>query len=509
MERDALYLRKSRIDEELELKIGEGKTLEKHKKALLKFAKEKELNIVKIYEEVASGESLIHRPKMLELLSDIEQNMFDGVIVMDKERLGRGDMQEQGLILNTFKKSNTKIITPNKTYDLNNEFDEEYSEFEAFMSRREYKMINRRMQGGRIRSVKEGNYIATRPPYGYLLDEYKNVRTLKPHPIQADIVKTIFDMYVNKGYGCGQIAEQLNLLNYPSYTGKKWGNSVISSIIKNPVYIGKVVWKKKCIKKSTTPGKKKDTYTRSKDQWIIESGKHPPLIDTALFDRAQTIVNNKYHVPYQLVNGLQNPFAGLIICKKCGAKMVKRPYTHGGDHLVCTKCDNKSSRFIHVEDKILFRLEKWLQEYKMELTGVQKNNINDEVLKYESAIISIKKELDELYTQRLRVHDLLEKGVYTTDMFLERLKLITDKIEQTSFNLSKVTAVLEKVKQKENENESLIPNVENILKTYYDIPDPETKNKLLKGIIEKIEYLKEKDQKNDDFTIIVYLKARF
>ncbi|MFH5796928.1 recombinase family protein, partial [Clostridium perfringens] len=78
-----------------------------------------------------------------------------------------GNMQDQGLILETLKKSKTKIITPRKTYDLTNEFDEEYSEFEAFMARKELKLITRRMQRGRIKSVEEGKFIASKPPYGY------------------------------------------------------------------------------------------------------------------------------------------------------------------------------------------------------------------------------------------------------------------------------------------------------------------------------------------------------
>ena len=54
---------------------------------------------------------------MIELLSEVEKGMYDAVLVMDIDRLGRGNMQDQGLILSTFKKSNTKIITPRKVYD--------------------------------------------------------------------------------------------------------------------------------------------------------------------------------------------------------------------------------------------------------------------------------------------------------------------------------------------------------------------------------------------------------
>lgn len=80
-----LYLRKSRQDEE----SGEIETLSKHRNFLFKFAKERELNIVKIYEEIVSGESILHRPEMIKLLADIESKEYSGVIVMDIDRLGR------------------------------------------------------------------------------------------------------------------------------------------------------------------------------------------------------------------------------------------------------------------------------------------------------------------------------------------------------------------------------------------------------------------------------------
>lgn len=86
---------------------------------------------------------------------------------MEVERLARGDTIDQGIVAQTFKFSDTKIITPIKTYNPNNEFDEEYFEFGLFMSRREYKTINRRLQRGRMASVKDGKYVANKAPYGY------------------------------------------------------------------------------------------------------------------------------------------------------------------------------------------------------------------------------------------------------------------------------------------------------------------------------------------------------
>ena len=61
----AIYLRKSRADEEAERK-GEYETLSRHRSTLLKVAKDKNLDIVEIKEELVSGESISYRPKMLE-----------------------------------------------------------------------------------------------------------------------------------------------------------------------------------------------------------------------------------------------------------------------------------------------------------------------------------------------------------------------------------------------------------------------------------------------------------
>ena len=91
-----IYLRKSRSDEEAE-KQCEFETLSRHRSTLLKVAKEQNLNIVEIKEELVSGESIAYRPKMLELLEEVKNGFYDSVLVMDIDRLGRGNMQDQGL----------------------------------------------------------------------------------------------------------------------------------------------------------------------------------------------------------------------------------------------------------------------------------------------------------------------------------------------------------------------------------------------------------------------------
>lgn len=508
MERICIYLRKSRADEEAE-KRGEGETLAKHRKALLRVAKDRGLNIIKIREEIVSGESLMHRPEMLELLKDVESKQYDAVLCMDVDRLGRGNMQEQGLILETFKKANTKIITPRKIYDLHDEFDEEYSEFEAFMARKELKIINRRLQSGRIRSIEEGNYISPLPPYGYEIYYTDKARTLKPHPEQADIVKMIFDLYISHGLGCNKIANKLNELCYKTYKGKDWSGSSVLTIIKNIVYTGKVSWKKKEIKKSTNPNKVKDTRQRPKSEWIIADGKHEALISMETYQRAQEILSKKYHVPYQLENGITNPLAGIIKCKKCGTSMVLRPYKEKDDQLMCyAHCGNKSSKLKYVEHQLIAALNEWLEKYKAQYDTRKQTekDINTLLSLHKKVLTQFEKELVELEKQKGNLHDLLERGIYDVDTYLERSQSLAERIENTKASIVKAKVEVEVELKRHKAKNDMIPKIEKVLDVYSRTTDPAKKNLLLKSILDYAAYSKEKSQRNDQFTLVLHTK---
>ncbi|MFD1136778.1 recombinase family protein [Paenibacillus urinalis] len=504
MERVAMYLRKSRADLEAEAR-GEGETLAKHKKALMRTAKTLGLNIIKIREEIVSGESLLHRPEMNELLREVERKEYDAVLVMDVDRLGRGNMQEQGLILETFRTASTKIVTPRKTYDLNDEFDEEYSEFEAFMARKELKIINRRLQGGRVRSVEEGNYIGTRPPYGYDVVKEGKSRYLVPNEEQSKVVKMIFDWYTNddpeKRLGSDKISNELNMLGFKTYTGMSWKSSSVLTIIKNPVYIGLIQWKKKETKKTATG---RVVKTRDEKDIITAKGKHVPLVSEELFKKAQEILKGKYHVPYQLENGLINPLAGIMRCAKCGYSMVYRPYTGQPGHLICynKECDCRSSRFTFVEDAVMNGLEEWLKEYKIHWSKHKREFDNSSAVELKQiAYDSLLKEAAELEKQKNRLHDFLERGIYDEDIYLERSQSLAERMKETSAAIDRTMIELEQEKNRVDAQQNIIPTIQNVIKLYRKTKDPAKKNALLKSILVRVEYKKERHQRNDDFEL--------
>jgi site-specific DNA recombinase len=498
----AIYLRKSRADEEKERYLGQGETLSIHRKELLTVAKIKNLQIVKIYEELESGESLLRRPAMLELLKEVEDNKYDAILCMDLQRLGRGDLEEQGMILKAFKKSKTLIITPDKVYDLNNEFDEEYSEFEAFMGRKEYKMINKRLQRGVIHSVKEGNYNGTYPPYGYDIIQDKKSRTLAPNA-QADTIKMIFNWYANERVGGQIIADRLNNLGIKTNKGNRWSSNAIAAIIKNPLYIGKITWRK--VIGRYTANKKKATKKRPEEEWIVVDGKHDPIIDVDTFKTANDFLKTHIKSPLKPKQSLINSLAGIVVCGVCGYKMEYRPYTTVPyPYLICRqKCGNKSSRYEYIEAAILKELKILLDRYKTEAEQEHISKMSTVADGLLSNLSALKRETAELYKQKDNLHDLLERGIYTTEVFLERSRIIAGKLDVAEEAILLTKNQLELEYKKQNEVVNVIPKLENVLSSYESLPTPDHKNMALKSIIEKVIYKKAKDQKNDNFEICI------
>lgn len=509
-----MYLRKSRADLEAEAR-GEGETLKRHEMILLELAKKMNITISKIYKEIVSGETIAARPVMQQLLSDIEKGMWEGVFVVEIERLARGDTIDQGIVAQAFKYTNTKIITPMKIYDPSNEFDEEYFEFGLFMSRREYKTINRRLQQGRIQSIKEGKYVGNVAPYGYKRKKLENQKgyTLEPLEEEAKIVKLIYKWYTGANrIGVSIIANKLNEMKIPTRKGGDWTTSTIRGILSNPVYIGKIKWNSRPQKKKIIDGEiKKERPRANKEEWILVDGLHKPIIDEETYNLAQEYLDKNPSVPVPTRHKVKNPLAGLIICGVCGRRMKRRPYSNGQpSSLMCDgpTCTNVSSPLNLVEKYLLQTLEDWLKVQKLNIKKQEASNLETDII--EQSIKEINNELEILNKQLNSLYDLLEQGVYSIDIFIQRSKILNDKINVLRENKEKLEDRLNDILIIKENEKAIIPKVEKVLETYNRLEDPKEKNDLLKEVIDKVIYTKKEggrwSGKIDSFTLDLYPK---
>ena len=455
----ALYLRKSR-EEENETK---EETLARHEKMLYDYCKRNSLHIVAVYKEVVSGENIANRPEMQRLLEDVDAGLYSGVVCVEIERLSRGNQIDQCEILEVFKSSKTKIYTLQKVYDLSNEdIDEEYFEFSLFMSRREYKIIRRRMTRGRTQAMKEGYFIGSVTPYGFTKQKQGKGFVLIPDEKEADVVKYIFEKYAS-GESILGICRGLNDRGITSRKGVKWGDSSIKQILTNPTYIGKVnSWK----------------------NGNYYEGKHEGIISEDIYNAVQEL-REKNAPKVKKDKPLRNPFAGLLFCGCCGKAMRRCPNNKNSYVYRCIThgCKNRRTVTHRIEKEILDALKVELKEFNYLLDNYE-DELKTKRQERDDEIAELNKSIEKQEKALNVACEMLENGTYTIELFKSRTTIIEGKLKTYKERLAELQSL--EIKEDERANKAL-PILTKVIDNY-DKLDIIEKNNLLKRIIKRIEY---------------------
>ena len=503
MDKYAIYLRKSRADVEAE-KLGEGETLARHKKILTELAARKGLYVETIYQEIVSGETIAARPEIQKLINECYSGKYRGIIIIDVDRLSRGNQGDMQTIMDCLKFSNNRdgllVVTPTKTYDVaHNPDDEEYMEFVLFMSRREYKTIQKRLDRGRKQAVVEGNFMGAYRPYGYDIVKTKTARTLTPNPDEAPIVKNIFEWKVYKNMTPGQMARKLTSLSVPTYDGsQEWSIATIKTILQNPTYCGKVRWNDRMTIKSMVDGKIVSSRPRSThtQHYMEYEGKHPGIVTEELFKEAQ---KGFYSDKTRSDHELRNPLSGMLVCQKCGYALVYNAGKLGKPrvlHRNSQLCKVKSAYMSDVLAAFIHGLKMYLEDFELKVDNapdVDEEEIAQQISALEKEKRKIEKTLDKIF-------DEYEAGIYTANEFVKRKAKHNERILVIDKELIELqNTIPEKV-----EYEEKIVYLHDAIGMLTDDEIPaKLKNEFLKRFIQKIEFSREN---NDEFILDIYFK---
>ena len=489
----AVYLRKSRMEEGMDT----DEVLRKHRRGLDECAWRHGLSIVDYYPEVVSGESLYARPQMLRLLEDVEAGRFDAVLCMDLDRLSRGRMKDQGIILDAFRDSGTLIVTPEKVYDLSDEIDDELAEFKTFMSRREYKIINKRLRRGLRRSIQDGCYVAN-APYGYQKTTVDRRPTLEVYEPEARFVRLMFELYAG-GHGCSYIAGQVNAMGARPHRSAAFSRSSVAQILRNPTYIGKIVWDRKThIKKSARGNPKHITVRNPRDKWTVTDGLHPPIIEKTVYDKVQEIMAGRYR-PARNDGSVKSPLAGLVRCAGCGGHM-QRMIFKGQAYLLCPRkgcC--AAAKFGLVEARILGHLQDALSGIELE-----RPDRRPDLSPLEEAVAAIGRELTTANRQKARLHELLELGEYDLPTYRERMAAVKEKLSDLERRLEDARLRLDRARACEPTDRD--ENIRTVLDAY-QASDAAHQNALLHSMVEAVVYRKAKKTRPAAFELEFILKT--
>lgn len=498
-EETVVYLRKSRSDDPL---MDVEEVLANHEKLLDDWAENNLGGIIpeeNKYREVVSGETLKDRPEILKLLRKIENPKIKAVAVVEPQRLTRGDLEDIGRMMKLLKHTHTLVATPQRIYDLTDDYD--FDAFERELKRGndylEYtkKILNR----GRLLSVSQGYFIGSIPPYGYektfVMDGKRKRPTLAEKSEEADTVRMIFDLYVNKDYGTTNICNILEELHIKPPKGKYWSPYAVNDMLSNIHYIGKVKWNWRKTVLIVEDSEIIKTRPKAKDgDYLVYDGKHPAIVSEELFQAAQ---EKRGRTSRQKASTeLRNPFAGLLFCR-CGRAMSLRFYKdklgkeRSAPRLLCdgqTRCRIGSCRYSEIVDRVCNALEKHIHDFTVKLQSDEPEVISF----HQEKIRLLERRLKELQEKELALWEMQSDPDVTLRMPPEIFRTLNEKTQ----------AEKESVQQSLREAYETMPSPVDYAKkisTYQEALDSlrndtitaKEKNRLLKFCIDRMEYYRE------------------
>lgn len=470
------YLRKSREDRE----AAPGETLARHRAALIATEKQMGIVVTREFEEIVTGDSIAARPQMQAMLASIEAGEFAGVVCYDTFRLARGNSIDQGIVSKTFKEAGALVITPGKTYDPSDEMDEEYFEYTLFMARREYIYITRRMERGREASAKAGLWQGQRP-FGYRPTKLKGEKgwSLELIPEERDAALMMAHMFCGidcQRTGADLIARRLNQMGMRTSRGAEWLPAAVCAYLKSPAPRGFV--RRYHAKTSKTP-----TRAKKKPE-ILAQGRHPAIFDAdlaAAIDRQFSLSAGCARVKSDME--IKNPLSGLLVCKKCGHSMIRAVSRGGEFYYTCRKCRTSegvhSSRVDVVVDAVLAEVAAW----KFRAPDPVDTARRARAIETQRNLLA--KHLSRLEEQRGRIFDMLEQGVYTPQVFAQRIAMVDAQVQDINTQLEEAS-----VPEQTDDDAiaAIAPRIDDLLKAYDTADDARSKNEILKSFIARIEY---------------------
>ena len=477
-----MYLRKSRQDDPNET-VEE--VLAKHETMLQDWAlRELGRTIPEeyIFREIVSGERISDRREMQKVLRAIESSDVAGIICRDASRLSRGDLIDCGTLMSTLQFTSTLVATPMMTYDLEDKKHKQFFQDELLRGSYYLDYTKEVLSNGReIAVTKRGAYIGSAAPYGYKKIKIGKLCTLEPHETEANVVRMIYDLYVNEDMTFHSIGRKLDSMGIKPRTGDAWRDTSIRQIVANHHNDGKVIYGKRKKKIFIEDGKQIQRR-RWADQYEIVDGMHPAIVDHEMFVKA----NEKRLNNPRIIKDLQlsNPLAGLLYCSKCGHAMRRVPYTHAEHRYAChahKPACIKSIKMSDVHEAVIVALE---QSELPNLQAKLNDNQGSSRAIQQKILDGLMRQMEEYKEQEENQYELLETKKYTLELFEKRNAALRDKMKKCE---AQIREAKNNMPPEVDYAERIVALEDAIKALRDDSVSIAEKNKLLKKIIDRIE----------------------
>jgi site-specific DNA recombinase len=247
--------------------------------------------IVRRFTDQASGATL-DRPGLRQALEEAAAGVYELLLVYRVDRLSRSVRQlaEIGENLDHFGVSLRSATEP---FDTSTAAGKMMLQMLAVFAEFERTTIVERITAGMERAASEGRWIVGSTPFGYLRD--RDRKQIVPDPARVDIVRRIFAMYAEDRMGAESIAQVLNAEGHRTKNGVPFARPNVLWILRNPAYVGKVVFRGK-----------------------VHPGRHEAIIDEQTFGAVQAIIAERAD-SQALRRGHPSDYmlSGVLRCGRC------------------------------------------------------------------------------------------------------------------------------------------------------------------------------------------------
>lgn len=282
----AIYIRVSTSEQ-----ADKGYSIDEQRERLIAYCKAMGWEMSGVYVDGGYSGKDINRPGLQKLISEIK--LHDVVVIYKLDRLSRSQKDTLALIEDTLMKNTVDIVSLQESLDTSTPFGRAAIGILSAFAQLERETIKERSLLGRTGRAKSGKWVGTsRPPIGY--DYNIETQQLIINPYEAEQVKMVFDMFL-AGTGLQKIADTMHSAGHRHKYGdwSWWGG--ITTMLKNPVYTGKV------------------TFADNEFD-----GNHELIIDAETFAKVQEKLSSRTD---GALYKRKSPFSHLLECGNCGASM--------------------------------------------------------------------------------------------------------------------------------------------------------------------------------------------
>ena len=309
-----------------------------------------DIEVVEVYIDNGVSGQTFERPSFQRLLADVEAGKINCVAVKDLSRLGRSAIDSGYYLEKYFPLHGVRVLAINDQYDseaVDNGSSQIALPLRNLMNEAYALDISRKVRAQQHQAMRAGEFIGSRPPYGYRKDP-ANCHRLLVNTDTAPVVRQIF-RWAADGVALNAIVKKLNEASVPTPShylasiglisnnkimgSGKWQTRTVGKILADEVYVGDMVQGK------TRSVKRKQVPTDPAD-WIVIRDTHEPLVSRELFQKAQNVraqAAQKYAKTEKL-SFSPNIFKGRIFCGHCG-KSLHRQRSHDRYFFRCISND--------------------------------------------------------------------------------------------------------------------------------------------------------------------------